>query len=144
MPRKSREEEILKAIREYLPSAVKSLAPITHARLMKAANCARATYYYYVTKGSAIKLEIEIARAEQKKYVESVKGDGNPAREADLRKRLEVSEKGNRELLAGMARMIANLTTYGVPLELIMKAQREAIPHPDRSFSHAGRGRRRR
>lgn len=144
MPRKSREDEIIKAIREYLVGAVKGLESITDERLMKGAICARATYYKYVTKGSQIELEIEVARARQRKFVESVNGGSDPLEnDLDLRKRLEKVEKGNRELQAFISRMVANLITYGIPTKVIQRAQREAMLHPMRSYSHAGRGRRR-
>lgn len=144
MPRKRREDEILIAIREYLVGAVKRLEPITDERLMEAAKCARATFYKYVTNGSEIDLEIEVACTRQKKYVELVKGGGAPVGDdQDLRKRLRAAEEGNRELLAFIARMTANLITYRVPNEVIQRAQRDAMQHPKRSVSQAGRGRRR-
>lgn len=142
MARKSRGPEIIKAIRTYLVDAVKRPEPITDERLMQVANCGRATFYKYVTKGSAIELEIEAARREQKKYWEM--GEGQEDELKALRKRLGVAEEGNRNLLALMVRMEANLTLrYRVPMKIIQAAQREPMPHPDRSFSHAGRGRRR-
>jgi hypothetical protein len=144
MPRKSREGEIVKAIREYLVGAVNRFESITDERLMKVANCARATYYKYVIKDSEIDIEIAVARAKQRKYVESVKrGDVPVGDDLDLRKRLKEAEEGNRQLLAFIASMTANLIMYNVPLKVIQRAQREAIPHPNRSYSHAGRGRRR-
>lgn len=144
MPRKRREDEILIAIREYLVGAVKRLEPITDERLMEAAKCARATFYKYVTKGSEIDLEIEVACTKQKKYVELVKGCGTPVGDdQDLRKRLKEAKEGNRELLAFIARMTANLITFRVPNEVIQRAQQDAMQHPKRSVSHAGRGRRR-
>lgn len=144
MPRKSRKEEIIEAIREYLVGAVKRLEPITDERLMKAASCARATYYNYVTKGSVIESEIEVARRKQKKYAKSVKASTDEiGNEPSLRKRLVEAEEGNRRLLALIAKMIANLTTkYGVPANVVQAAQLDKMPHPDRRLSHAGRGRR--
>jgi hypothetical protein len=144
MPRKSREEEITKAIREYLEGAVKSREPITDVKLMEASGCARATYYKYVTKGSAIYVEIENSRAEQKKYATSKKrSEHYGGADSDVRKRLEEAKEANRNLLALISQMTANLIRYGVPSELIQRAQREAMPHPNRAHSHAGRGRRR-
>jgi hypothetical protein len=140
--RKSREKEIIGAIRKFLTEAVKGLEPITDERLINAAGCARATYYKYVTKGSAIQAEIEAASVKQKKYAEKANPRLDNADQA-LRKRLEKSEEGNRELLAFISRMTANLIKYGVPSETIQAAQREAMSHPDRSFSHTGKGRRR-
>jgi hypothetical protein len=145
MPRRSREEKIIKAIRKYLVSAVKSENPITHERLMKVSKCARATFYRYVKKDSEIHLEIEAARAKQKKYLESVRrADNLPKDDINLRKRLEIAEEGGRELLAFIARMTANLYIYGVESEKIQRAQSDAMPHPNRSFPYVGRGRRRR
>lgn len=142
MPRKSRGPEIIKAIRTYLPDAVKRPEPITDERLMKVAECGRATFYRYVTKGSEIELEIETARREQKNNV--VIDDGDEDEVKAIRKRLRVAEEGDRNLLALIARMTANLNLrYGIPIKVIEAAQREPVPHPDRSFSHAGRGRRR-
>lgn len=144
MARRSRKEEIIKAIREYLVGAVKSQDPITDKALMKVSSCARATFYKYVKKDSEIYLAIESARVEQEKYLESVSRADNLAEDdVNLRKRLEVAEEGGRELLAFIARMTANLSTYGVSLELIQRAQRDAMPHPNRSFPYIGRGRRR-
>ena len=145
MPQKSREEEIIAAIREHLVNAVKGLDSITDERLMKAAKCARATFYKYVSKGSAIEEEIELARAEQKRYAESATGrEGVPGHDPSMRKRLEEAEAGNRKLLAYVARMSANLAMYGVPSEIIQAAQEAELPHPDRRFNRTGRGRRRR
>ncbi len=142
MPRKSRGPEIIAAIRTYLIDAVKRPEPITDERLMEVADCGRATFYKYVTKGSAIEFEIEAARREQKNYVVIDEGDENELKA--LRKRLRVAEEGDRNLLALIARMTANLTLrYGIPIKVIQNAQREPVPHPDRSFSHAGKGRRR-
>ncbi len=153
MPRRSREEEIIRAIREYLVGAVKSENPLTHERLMKVSNCARATYYRYVKKGSEIYLEIEAARAEQEKYLESEErylepvecGDSltDGEKHINLRKRLEVAEEGGRELLAFIARMTANLYAYGVESEKIQRALSDAMSHPNRSFPYVRRGRRR-
>lgn len=140
MPRKSRQEEIVKLIRAYLAGAVKRLEPITDGRVMEAARCARATFYKYVTKGSEVDLEIEAAREKQKKYAELMKrGDCSGLDELNMHKRLEEAENGNRELLAFIARMTANLMTCGVPSDVIQRAQREDMPHPNRSYSHAGR-----
>jgi hypothetical protein len=144
VPRKSREEEIIAAIRGHLSGAANGLESITDGRLMKAANCARATFYKYVFKGSTIEREIVIARIKQEIYAESVRRlKGTIGHEPGLRKRLEESESGNRELLAYISRMTANLIKYGIPTNVIQAAQQEAMPHPDRSFSHAGKGRRR-
>lgn len=145
MSRKSREAEIIEAIRKYLAGAVKHPEPITDERLMKAASCARATYYKYVIKDSLIGCEIEVARRKQKKYAKSVEGSEDEiGNETGLRKRLIEAEEGNRRLLALIAKMIANLTTkYGVPANVVLAAQLDEIPHPDRRLSHAGRGRRR-
>jgi hypothetical protein len=143
MPRKRREEEIINAIRIYLEGAVSCLEPITDMRLMKAAGCARATYYKYVTKGSEIQLVIEAARIEQKKYAESVRLRGDTfGDQLTLHERLGQAEEGDRELLAFITRMTANLIRYGVPIKYIQAAQREAMPHPGRSSSHAGKGHR--
>lgn len=141
MPRKSRGPEIIEAIRTYLVDAVKRPEPITDERLMQVTDCGRATFYKYVTKGSAIELEIEAARREQEENV--VIGDGDVDELKALRKRLRVAEEGNRNLLALIARMTANLRLrYGVPIKDIQAAQRESLPHPDRRFSHAGKGHR--
>lgn len=142
VPRRSREEEIKGAVRKYLTEAMKGLEPITDERLINVVGCARATYYKYVTKGSAIETEIEAARVKQKRYAEKAKPRGD-ATDWSLRKRLEESEEGNRELLAFIARMTANLIKYGVPARTVQAAQRDAMPHPDRSFSHIGKGRQR-
>jgi hypothetical protein len=142
MPRKNRGPEIIEAIRTYLVDAVKRPKSITDERLMQVAKCGRTTFYKYVTKGSAIELEIEAARREQEENV--VIGDGGVDELKALRKRLRVAEEGDRNLTAMIARMTANLTLrYGVPIEVIEAAQRDSLPHPDRKFSHAGRGRRR-
>lgn len=142
MARKSRGPEIIEAIRTYLVDAVKRPEPITDRRLMEVAECGRATFYRYVTKGSDIEREIEAARREQEENV--VIGVGDVDELKALRKRLSVAEEGDRNLLALIARMTANLTLrYGVPIKVIQDAQREPVPHPDRSFSHAGKGRRR-
>lgn len=144
MPRKSREEEIIKAIRKYLREAMNGLESITDGRLMKVANCARATFYKYVAKGSDIEREIEVARNRQKKYAESLRRRKDPiGHDPGLGKRLEGAEAGNRELLAFISLMTANLIKYGVPVEVIQASQQDAMPHPDRSYSHAGKGRRR-
>jgi len=143
MPRKSRQEEIIKAIREYLIDAVRSMDPITDDRLMRASKCGRATFYKYVTKGSAIESEIEVARTKQKKYAAMAKQGALPELEPALRRRCGEAEEGARELLAFIARVTANLINYGVPAKLIQRAQHEAMPHPNRSFSHSGRGRNR-
>lgn len=142
MARKSRGPEIVEAIRTYLIDAVKRPEPITDERLIEVTDCGRTTFYKYVTKGSDIELEIEAARREQKKYLETVEGDEEELK--DLRKRLSVAEEGNRNLLALIARMTDNLTLkYGIPPKVVQAAQREPLSHPDRSFSHAGKGRRR-
>lgn len=141
MPRKSRGPEIIKAIRTYLPDAIKRPEPITDERLMQVAECGRTTFYNYVTEGSEIELEIEVARRKQEENL--VIGDGEEDELKDLRKRLRIAEEGNRKLLALIARMTDNLTVrYGIPSKIVQAAQREPLPHPDRSFSHAGRGRR--
>jgi type VI protein secretion system component VasF len=112
--------------------------------LIKVANCARATFYRYVTEGSEIELEIQKARAEQRKYIESItEGDGDVEREASSRERRERAEAGARELLAFITRMTENLQRLGVEAKIIQAAQREAMPHPQRSFSHVGKGSRR-
>lgn len=142
MARKSRGPDIVEAISAYLIEAVKRPEPITDERLMEVADCGRATFYKYVTKGSAIEFEIEAARREQKKYLET--GEGGEDELKALRKRLRMAEEGNRNLLALKARMTANLTLrYGIPPKVVQAAQIEPLPHPDRSFSHAGKGRRR-
>lgn len=142
MPRKSRGPEIVEAIRTYLIDAVKRPEPITDERLMEVADCGRATFYKYVTKGSAIELEIEAARREQEENVVIV--DGGVDEIKALRKRLSVAEEGNRNLLALIARMTDNLTLrYLIPRKIVQAAQRESLPHPNRTFSHAGKGRRR-
>jgi hypothetical protein len=141
MARKSRGPEIIEAIRTYLVDAAKRPEPITDERLMEVADCGRATFYKYVTKGSTIELEIEAARREQEENV--VISDGGVDELKSLRKRLRVAEEGNRNLLAMMARMTDNLTLrYLIPSKTVQAALREALPHPDRSFSHAGKGRR--
>jgi len=140
MARKSRGPEIIEAIRTYLIDAVKRPEPITDERLMQVAECGRTTFYNHVTKGSEIELEIEAARRKQKEPVEIIGEDELK----DLRKRLRVAEEGNRNLLALIARITDNLTLrYGIPSKIVQAAQREPLPHPDRSFSHAGRGHRR-
>jgi hypothetical protein len=145
VPRKSREEEIITSVRKYLDVAVSSLEAITDERIMKAAKCSRATFYKYITKGSAIEHEIEVARGNQKRFAEAVKRGNNAGGQvADWRKRFEESERSKRELLGFNARVTANLIKYGVPIEKIQAAQQDAMPHPNRSFSHAGRARRRR
>jgi hypothetical protein len=142
MARKSRGPEIIEAIRAYLIDAVKRPEPITDERLLRVADCGRTTFYKYVTKGSDIEGEIEAARREQKKYLEIGEGDEDELKR--LRKRLREAEEGNRNLLARIARMTANLSLrYGIPVKVIQAAQSKPIPHPDRNFSHAGRGRRR-
>ena len=144
MPRKNREEEIIQVIREYLVIAVKGLEPITDEHLMKVANCARATFYKYITKDSAIHIEIEVARAAQNKYIQLVKmGLDTRKNDAELRKKLEEANATKRELLAFISRMTANLLQYGVPVAKIQAAQHDAMPHPNRGVSHAGRGRQR-
>ena len=144
MPRQSRKDEIIKAIRQYLLTAVNRLEQITDERLMKAANCARATFYKYVTAGSEIETEIEVARRKQKEYAKAVRVcEAEIGNEPGLRKRLMEAEEGNRKLLASFAQLIANLIQYGVPVNVIQAAQRAAMPHPNRSFSHAGKSRRR-
>lgn len=144
MPRKKREEEIVRAVHEYLLSAAQGLEPITDRRLMKAAECAPATFYKYVRKGSVLDREIEAARVKQRRYAEAGKHQGSGDESgSNLRKRLHTAEEGDRTLLAFIARMTANLMRSGVPIELIQRAQREAMPHPDRSLSHSGKGRRR-
>ena len=142
MPRKKREEEITQAIHEYLTGALQSLEAITDRRLMKAAKCAPATFYKYVSKGSVIEQEIEAARVKQKRYAE----DGRRRRGEDdsssnLRERLFAAEEGNRKLMAFITQMTDNLVRAGVPVRVIQQAQREAMSHPPRNFSHAGRGR---
>lgn len=144
VPRKSREEEIINAIRAHLVEAVKRLETITDERLMKAAKCARATYYKYVTEGSAIEFEIDVARTKQRLYAESVRRATSSARDnQDLKRRLQEAEEGGRALLALISRMTENLLKRGIKARDIQAAQREAMPHPNRSFSHAGKGRRR-
>jgi hypothetical protein len=138
MPRKSRGPEIIEAIRTYLVGAVKRPEPITDERLMEVAECARATFYRYVTKDSDIEGEIETARREQEENV--VVGDGDVEELKDLRKRLSVAEEGARNLTAMIVRMTDNLTRRGIPLKVILAAQREALSHPNRNFSHAGKG----
>ena len=145
LPRKSRRPEIIESIRAYLPGAEKRLESITDARLMDVAGCGRATFYKYVSEGSEIELEINASRERQKNYAKSVKmGDITGGDDIAMRKRLECAEEGSRSLLAFIARMTDNLRNYGVPLGVIQRAQQEAMTHPDRSYSHAGRGRRRR
>ncbi|MCA1565743.1 MAG: hypothetical protein LC803_08925 [Acidobacteria bacterium] len=144
MPRKSRRPEIIESIRAYLPSAEKRLESITDERLMDVAGCGRATFYKYVSEGSEIELEINASRERQKKYVKSVeRGDITGGDDIAMRKRLGQAEEGNRNLLAFIARMTDNLRNYGVPSDVIQSAQQEAMTHPDRSYSHAGKGRRR-
>lgn len=143
MPGKNREEEIIRAIREYLIDAVQSSKAITDRRLMKAANCAPATFYKYVSKGSIIEQEIEAARVKQQRYAEAGKlREGEDESNSNVRKRLFAAEEGDRKLLAFITRMTDNLIRAGVPIGVIQQAQREAMSHPHRSFSHAGRGRR--
>jgi hypothetical protein len=111
---------------------------------MAAADCARATFYRYVSEGSEIEHEIRAARAEQQRYIElEKKREGEFRLEPNLRERLERAEAGTRELLALFARMTENLLRLGVRAEIIQTAQREAMPHPKRNFSHAGKGRQR-
>jgi hypothetical protein len=142
MARKSRGPEIIEAIRTYLVDAVKLREPITDERLMQVADCGRTTFYNYVTKGSEIELEIMAARREQKKDLEIGEGDEDELKK--LRKRLRDAEEGNRNLLALIARMTANLSLrYGIPIKVIQAAQSEPLPHPDRNFSHTRRGYRR-
>lgn len=142
MARKSRGSEIVGAIRTYLVAAVKHPEPITDERLMQVAECGRTTFYNYVTKGSEIELEIEEARRKQKEPDEISEEDEEELKK--LRKRLRVAEEGNRNLLAMIARMTDNLRLrYGISIKVIQAAQSEPLPHPDRSFSHAGKGRRR-
>jgi hypothetical protein len=142
MARKSRGTEIIGAIRTYLVDAVKRPEPITDQRLMEVAECGRATFYRYVTKGSEIEREIEAARRKQKQDVDAGEEDGEELKK--LRKRLREAEEGNRNLLALIVRMTANLNLkYRIPIKVIQAAQSEPLPHPDRSFSHAGKGRRR-
>ncbi len=142
MSRRSREEEIIRAIRKYLIDAVNRFEPITDERLMEKAKCARATYYKYVTNSSAIKSEINAARTKQKRYVESVgRSEVDIGHDSNLRKRLAEAEEGDRALLAFISRMTMNLIMKGVDIKVIQAAQREAMPHPNRSHSHAGKGR---
>jgi hypothetical protein len=109
---------------------------------MQVADCGRTTFYRYVTKGSVIELEIEAARREQEEN--KIIADGDEDELKALRKRLRAAEEGNRNLLALIARMTDNLTLrYLIPSKIVQAAQREPLPHPDRSFSHAGKGRRR-
>lgn len=144
MPRKKREEEIVKAVREYLTHAEKGLQQITDDRLIKASNCARATFYKYVTEGSMIEREIETARRRQEAYAKALESSGAEVREETTRKRLVEAEEGNRKLLALVATMTANLIRQGIPARVIQAAQSDAITHPTRSYSHAGKGRRKR
>jgi hypothetical protein len=145
VPRKNRESEILKSIRAYLPIAEKRLEPITDERLMEVAECGRTTFYNYVTEDSEIEREINASRKRQKKYVESVeRGDSPSGEEISIRMSLEQAIEGNRNLLAFIARFTDNLRNFGVPSGEIQRAQQQAMTHPDRSHSHAGRGRRRR
>lgn len=143
MSRRSREEEIIGAIRKFLIGAVKRIEPITDTRLMEAANCARATFYKYVTMGSDIRSEINVACTRQKAFAELA---SQPEREIGhdlgMRKRLDEAEEGNRVLLAYISRMTMNLMMRGVEAKVIQAAQRESMPHPNRSYSRAGRGRR--
>jgi hypothetical protein len=89
-------------------------------------------------------MKIVKARGEQQKYVEFEEGREDESEDdLSLRKRLEQAEAGNRELLALFARMTDNLSRLGITAEIIQAAQRKAIQHPDRRFSHAGKGRRR-
>jgi AcrR family transcriptional regulator len=142
VPRKKREEEIIQAIREYLIDAVQSSEAITDRRLMKAAKCAPATFYKYVSEGSLIEQEIEAARVKQQRYAEAGKRrEGEDESSSNSGKRLFAAEEGNRKLLAFITQMIDNLVRAGVPIGVIQQAQREAMSHPHRSFSHAGRGR---
>jgi hypothetical protein len=144
VPRKKRDDEIIRAIREYLTGAVQGLEDITDRRLMKVAKCAPATFYKYVSEDSVIENEIEAARVKQKRYAETAKRqDGKDDSNSILRERLIEAEEGARKLLAFIAQMTENLARYGVPTELIQRAQREAMSHPNRSLSHSGRGRRR-
>lgn len=144
MSRKKREEEIIGAIREYLKGAVQSSEAITDRRLMKAANCAPATFYKYVSKGSFIEQEIEAARVKQQRYAEAGKRrEGEDESSLNSRQRLFAAEEGDRKLLAFITQMTDNLVRAGVPIRVIQQAQREAMSHPHRSFSHVGRGRRR-
>ncbi|HEY0100342.1 MAG TPA: hypothetical protein VGB76_15460 [Pyrinomonadaceae bacterium] len=143
MVRKSRGSEIIGAIRKYLIDAAKQPEPITDERLMEVADCARATFYKYVTEGSEIERDIKTARAEQQRYMELKDTSEDEIRlEPSLRERLERAEAGTRELLALFARMTDNLLRLGIPVEIIQAAQREAMTHPKRNFSHAGKGRR--
>jgi hypothetical protein len=146
VPQKSRKEEIITAISDFLIDAVKGREPITDERLMEAADCARATFYKYVTKGSEIENKIEKARAEQERYLQSLtqRNEGIIGADSDCHKRLIEAETGARELLAFVPRFIANLIRRNVKIQDIQAAQREAMPHPNRDVSHAGKGRRRR
>jgi hypothetical protein len=144
VPRRPRKEEIIRAIRDYLNTDVNSLEPITDERLMKAANCARATFYKYVTKGSTIEVEINVARIRQEKDAEAARsGKDAIGNDSELRKRLVEAEAGARELLAYIARFTSNLIYHGVQTEVLQAAAQEAMAHPNRSLSYAGRGRRR-
>jgi hypothetical protein len=144
LARKNRENEIIEAIRKYLIGAVERPEHITDERLMEAAECARATFYKYVTGGSEIERDIHTARAKQQRYIELKKErEEEIETEPSLRERLDRAEAGTRELLALFTRMTENLLRLGVRVEIIQTAQREAMPHPKRNFSHAGKGRRR-
>jgi hypothetical protein len=97
-----------------------------------------------VTKGSEVEREIERARAEQQKYVNSQKQPSVKDYDqiiADLKIALNQEKEGNRSLLAFHAQVISNLLERGVSSSVIQDAESRAMSKPNRSFSHAGSGR---
>lgn len=147
MPQPNREQEIITAIRKHLNVAKTGSEPITDQSLIAAVKHSRATFYKYVKKGSKIRSEIEDAQIEQRKNLgvlksETQQGDSKYVI-AELRAELARVKKGNRELLANYAQLIANLKSKMVSDALIQWAQTTPIKKPDRSVSHAGRSRRR-
>lgn len=145
MPQPYRGLKIVSSIRDHLKVAIKGLNPITDESLMLVACCSRATFYKYVTHGSEVEREIERARVKQQKYANSKKQPPRKDHEqiiADLRAGQEQQKEGNRSLLAFHAQVISNLVEMGVPPSVIQEAESRAMTKPNRSMSHAGRGRR--
>jgi hypothetical protein len=146
MPRPSRENEIVAAIREYLKEAVNGKERMTDGRLMKAAKCSRAPFYRYVTPDSQIRREIEGAKKLQKK------GRGPDGEEPEddpreivkaLRKEVEDLKGALREGEAFTVKFVSNLSDWGVPPAVLQAAQTDAMSHPDRRYPGGGRSRNR-
>jgi hypothetical protein len=105
---------------------------------MFVSNCSRATFYKYVTKGSEIEREIEVARYSQRKYLESLRDDNRDDPQiiiSALRLDLDAQKEANRQLLANTANFISNLIESGIPISIIQACQERAMSKPNRSIS---------